>query len=149
MLPIKALRLSVGELLVADVAFLAAVLANKIALVTNSFTPNENLTFADFTLAVFTGSTPKAAVAGTQQAGIDPNTGAQTITILAPAGGWRWECTVAPGAPVVVTGFILTDNAGAVLLGMQQLTSTVTISAIGDFIDLGKVEMQVVSRPLS
>jgi len=149
MLPIKDLRLSVGELLAADVAFLAAVLANKIALVTNAFTPNENLALVDFTLASFTGSTPKAAVAGTQQAGIDPNTGAQTITILAPAGGWRWECTVAPGSPQVITGYILTDNAGAVLLGMTLLSETVTISGIGDFIDLGKVEMQIVTRPLS
>lgn len=149
MLPVKDLRLALGELLAADVATLAPVAANKIALVTNAFVPDEALTFGDFTLATFTGSTPKAGAAGAQQAGIDPNTGEQKITILAPAGGWRWECTADPVAPETVYGFILVDNAAAVLLAMESFVNPITITYSGDFIDLGAAEMTFVVQPIA
>lgn len=148
MLPVKDLRLALGELLAADVATLAPAAANKIALVINPFVPDETLTFGDFTLATFTGSTPKAGAAGAQQAGIDPNTGEQKITILAPAGGWRWECTAAPAAPEIVYGFILMDNAGAVLLGMESFVNGIPVANIGDFIDLGAAEISFVAQPM-
>jgi len=149
MLPTKALRLALGDLLAADVATLAPVAANKIALVINNFVMDETLPLGAFTLATFTGSTPKAGAAGAQQVGSDPATQDQVITILAPVGGWRWECTVAPAAPETIFGYILTDNAGAVLLGMQLLDVPVTIVNATDFIDLGSVPMRFVVQPLS
>ena len=149
MLPIRDIRVSIGELLAADVAFLAAVAANKVALIVAPFAQSEILVFADLTFATFTDSAPKAGVAGTQQSGIRPGVGDQVITILAPAGGWRFECTVAPGVAETVFGFALLDNAGAVLLGTSILPSTVTIAAIGDFIDLGAVEMVINAAPIS
>lgn len=150
MLPMKALRLQLGDLLAADTTTLApATNANKIALVNASFTPNENLAIGDLSFATFTGSTPKAGAAGTQGVGNDPTTGDQIITILTPVGGWRWTCTSAPTAPETIYGYALTDNAGATLLGVAALPAPVSIALVGDQIDLGAVEMTFVLQPLS
>lgn len=149
MLPVKDVRLALGDLLAADVATFAPVAANKIALVVNNFVPDENLVLGDFTLASFNGSTPKAGAAGAQQVGIDPATQDQVITNLAPAGGWRWECAVAPGAAETIYGYILVDNAGATVLGMEKLTTPVVIANVGDYIDLGSVELRFVVQPIS
>jgi len=148
MLPMRALRLALGELLAADVATLAPVAANKIALIAAPIAIQESLAIGDLTLATFTGSTPKSGVAGAQQSGINPLTGQQVITNLVPAGGWRWECTAAPGAPEVIYGFALIDDAGAVLLGGQLLTVPVTIQAVGDFVDLGAVTIEFSVQPM-
>jgi hypothetical protein len=121
----------------------------KFALVKAPFTPNEAMVIGDLTLATFTGSTAKAGATGAQQAGVDPVTGDQVITILAPAGGWRWECTSAPGSPESIFGFALTTHLGAVLLAVALLPTPVSIGAVGDFIDLGSVTFRVVLAPLS
>lgn len=149
MLPMIALRLQLGNLLAADTTTLAPVAANKIALIAAPVTPDENMVLADLTLATFTGSTPIAGATGAQQVGIDPATQEQVITNLAPAGGWRWECTVAPGSPEVIYGFALVDNAGATLLGIGLLPTPVTIQAVSDFVDLGAVEIRLVLAPMS
>ncbi len=150
LLPMRAVRLQLGELLAADSTTLApGVSANKIALIAAAFNLNEALVIGDLTLASFTGSAPKAGTTGAQGVGTDPMTGEQLITILAPAGGWRFVCTVAPGAPQTIYGFCLTDNAGATLLAAEQLPSPITIASVGDEIDLGAVAMTFVLRPLS
>lgn len=149
MLPTKAVRLQLGSLLAADTTTLAPVAANKIHLVINAFTPDESLPLASFTLATFTGSTALAGTAGAQPVGTDPVTGAQLITIAPPAGGYIWTCTVAPSPPQTVYGFILTDSAGAVLLGMALLPNPQTIQAVGDQIDIGNPTLTIVQRPIS
>jgi len=150
MLPMRDVRLQLGELLVADATTLApAVNANEMVLVTSNTPPVETLVIGDLTLATFTGSAPKGGAVGDQQAGIDPSTGEQVITILAPVGGYRWECTVAPGAPETVYGYALTDSTGATLLAYGQLATPVVITDVGDFIDLGAVEMRFVLQPLN
>ena len=147
MLPMRDVRLQLGELLAADTTTLAPVAANKIALVAAAFTPSENLVIGDLTLATFTGSAPIAGAAGAQQVGNDPVTGEQVITILSPVGGYRFECSVAPASPEVIFGFALVDNAAALLLGVAVLASPITIRAVGDFVDLGAVEMRFVLQP--
>lgn len=150
MLPTKAIRLQLGELLVADATTLApAANANKIVLVTNTFTENESKVIGDFTPATFTGSTPLAGATGAQQAGVDPLTGDQVLTILPPAGGYRWECTAAPATPEEITGYILVDNGSTTLLAMKKLAQSVVITNVGDFVDLGTVTMRMVAGPLS
>lgn len=150
MLPMKAVRLKLGELLAADATTLApAADANKIALIAAPFVEDETLVVGDLTLASFTGSTPLEGEIGAQQAGIDPATQEQVITILAPAGGWRWECTVAPAEPQAIYGYALVDNAGTDLLGVAALPEAITIASVGDFIDLGSVNLRVVLQPLS
>lgn len=150
MLPMKPVRLALGELLAAAAAFLApAIAANKIALIAAPFNPTETMTPASLTLATFTGSTPKAGAVGAQQAGINPATAEQVITILAPLGGWRWECTAAPVAPEGIFGYALISDDDATLLAVKLLDTPVSIAAVGDFIDLGAVEFRVVLQPLS
>jgi hypothetical protein len=150
MLPVKALRLELGTALAADAATLAPVAnGNKIALVVNPFTPNENLVIGDFTLASFTGSTPLVAGTGTQEVGIDPTTGQQSITMKEPAGGWRFACTVTPASPQNVYGYILMDNAAATLLAMQAFDAPITISASGQFIEIPYARLTMVLEPMS
>jgi len=149
MLPMSFVRKQLGELLAADVDSLAPATANKIALVTSLVVPNENLTVASLTFATFTGGAPKSGAAGAQQSGTNPATGEQVITILAPVGGWRWECTAAPTPPQQIYGFGLVDDTLADLWGCALLPTPVTITNVGDFIDLGSVAMTFVLQPIS
>ena len=150
MLPTKDVRMQIGELLAADDTILApAASGNKVALIVEEFTPDENLVIGDLTLASFNGSTPKVAGTGTQAVGTDPATGQQIITILEPAGGWRWECGADPAEPQTVYGFCLMNNAGDTLYATQLLDNPVTISEAGQEINLGSVKMIVIDQPLS
>src|SRR5882724_3183489 len=91
MLPMRLIRLLIGSLLATDADSLApAALGNKVALIKAAFSPDENMEVGDLVLADFDGSTPLVAGPGDQQVGNDPATGDQIITILEPAGGWRW-----------------------------------------------------------
>lgn len=149
MLPVKAVRLQLGELLAADATTLApAMSANKIALVQSAFVPSETLVIGDLTLATFDGSTAKAGATGTQQVGNSPATGDQIITITEPIGGWRWETTGVTNLPQTIYGFALIDNAGAVLLGTALLPTPLTLQEAGQEINLGAVQMTMVLQPL-
>lgn len=149
MLPMKALRIALGNLLAANVPTLAPVAANQIALIAAPVTPNEDLVFSDLTLATFTGSAPLAGAAGAQQVGIRPTTQEQVITIIAPIGGWRWECSATPTDPEVIYGYALINDAGDALLAMALLPDPVTISQATDFIDIGAAQMTFVLQPLN
>jgi len=146
----KTVRLQLGELLAADATTLApAADANTVALIAAPFTPSEILLPGDLTLATFTGSAPKDGAVGAQQAGIDPTTGDQVITILAPLGGYRYECTVAPGAPETIYGYALMNDDQTLLFAVAALPVPVTITSVGDFIDLGAIIMTIVAQPIS
>jgi len=150
MLPMKTVRLQLGELLAADATTLApAADENTIALIAAPFTESEILLPGDLTLATFTGSAPKAGVAGAQQAGIDPTTGDQVITILAPVGGYRFECTAAPAEPETIYGYALMNDDQTLLFAVKALPVPVTIEAVADFIDLGAITMTIVAQPIS
>jgi hypothetical protein len=150
MLPTRAVRLQLGELLAADDTTLApAADANKVKLVIEAFVPDEDLTVDDFVLAAFTGSTPLACGVGTQPAGVDPDTGDQVVTLKSPAGGWRWECTADPAEPENVFGAILTNLAGDELLGMMLLPAPIAISEAGQEVNLGVINMRLVAQPIS
>lgn len=150
LLPTNDVRSQLGTLLAADATTLApASNANKIALINAPFTPSGNLNISMLSFATFVGSTPLAGATGAQGVGVDPATGQQIITILTPAGGWRWTCTTAPGSPETIYGFALTDHAAATLLGTQLLTTPEVIQAVGDQIDLGAVDMTLVAQPIS
>jgi hypothetical protein len=151
MLPVKAIRLAIGTDMAANTTYwsMGGGSEFKLQLVTNAFTPDETLTKSSFTFATFTGSTPIAGTSGDQGVGTDPLTAEQVMTLLAPAGGWRWVCTVAPGAPETITGFIVLDNAGAVLQAMQLLDAPIVIANVGDEVDLGAITIRFAARPMS
>lgn len=150
MLPMKAVRLQLGDLLAADATTLApAANANEIVLVKAAFTPSEDMVIGDLTLADFDGYAPKAGVIGSQEVGIDPATGQQVITLKEAAGGWRFEVTGVTNLPQTIHGFGLTDSTGATLLAVQLLEEPVTLSAVGHFIDLGVAEIALNESPMS
>jgi hypothetical protein len=149
MLPTKAVRLQLGNLLAADTTTLAPANANHVALIKAPFVPSENLDPTMLTFADFDGSTPIAGTAGGQQVGIDPSTGDQVITILAPAGGWRWEVTGVHNLPQTIYGYALTNNTGATLYGTALLDAPMAFTDLTDFVDLGDVPINIVQQPMS
>lgn len=150
MLPMIAVRKQLGVLLAADSTTLApAVSANEIALIAAPFTPSEDLVIASLTLATFTGSAPKVGVTGAQGVGNDPATQDQIVTNLAPAGGWRFVCTAAPTPPQQIYGYALTTTATGALLAVALLPIPVTITNVGDEIDLGAIQFTFVLTPIS
>jgi len=149
MLPMKAVRLQLGELLGADATTLApAANGNKVVLIAAPITLDENHVYADITAATFTGSTPLVCGTGAQPVGVDPATLEQVITLLAPAGGFRWECTVAPGAPEVIYGFALANNGLTTLLGITLLDTPITIVNVGDEVNAGALTMTILAAPV-
>lgn len=150
MLPMKAVRKQLGELLAADATTLApAADANTVALIKAAFVPDEAMVAADVTLADFDGSTPIAAAVGAQQAGIDPATGQQIITIKETAGGWRWETTGVTNLPQTIFGYGLFNDDQTVLLGLALLDSPLTLTEAGQEVNLGAVTMTMVDQPMS
>lgn len=150
MLPMKALRLSLGTLLAADATSLApSSTPNEMALVTVPFALSELLSIGDITLASGDGLDAIVGVAGAQQVGTDPVTQEQLITIKAPAGGYRWALTSAPSLPVTIYGIALTTTAAGALLGLTLLDTPITVTNIGDEIDVTPVQMRMVARPLT
>jgi hypothetical protein len=149
MLPMIALRLRLGSLLAADTTTLApAVTANKLALITQPFVVNENLTASALTLASTGGLAPISGNTGAQETGVDPITGDQIITISPATSGYRW---VTSGAtyPTTVYGFALLDSTLATLLAVQALPTPITFTADGQQIDVDPVTMTFVALPLS
>jgi hypothetical protein len=149
MLPMLAVRLQLGALLAADTTTLAAATANEIMLLNANFALSENLTIGSLSPATFIGSTPIPGASGPQGVGTDPTSGDQLITILAPAGGWRWVCTTAPGTPETIWGFALVNHGATVLLAAELLEVPVAIANVGDEIDLGSVPITFVLQPMS
>ncbi len=149
MLATKSLRQAMGDLLAADTATLApAVLANKIALIMEPWTPSESTVLGDVTLATFDGSTPISAGTGTQPSGSDPLTGDYKINIKVPAGGFRFETTGLTNLPQTIWGFCLTDNAGAVLLASERFDQEIVLSAVNQEITVDSPDLRVLAGSL-
>lgn len=149
MIPKKSLRNAAMELLAADVATLAPVAGNKMALFINNAQPSENSVLADFTPATFTGSTPITCTPGTQPEGYVPGTGDSAIDISPPVGGFRWETTALTLLPQTVYGYYLTDGAGAVYLAAQKFPTPIVLTGIGDVIDIGDARITLLANSMS
>lgn len=149
MLAMKSLRLRLGELLAAEAAYLApAADNNEVALIKENFSLGETLVIADLTLADFDGSAPLLAELGEQQCGIDPITGDQVVTIKEPAGGWRFETTALEGLPQTIFGYALTTKDGVALLAVALLPVAITLTEVGQEINLDKVVFRIVPEPM-
>jgi hypothetical protein len=145
-----ALNQKLATLLAADATTLApATDPNVIALVTNSFTPTPQTVIGDLTFASGDGLDPIIGTAGTQHVGVDPVTGESVISMVEPAGGWRWQLTGTPGSPVVVYGFALLTTASAAYLASELLPTPITLQVIGDFLDIGSATFRLPVGTLS
>lgn len=135
----RALWKSQADLLAADTTGFANASANKLALYTNNVALNLDMVLGDFTLATFTGSTPLSLGTGVQPTFIDAGDGQYTMMLKDPAGGIVWNCTVTPGSPETCYGVIVTDNAGATLLGASAFDTPQIVSASGQSVVVGDV----------
>jgi len=150
MLPMKAIRLQLGILLAADATTLAPPAdANKMHLIMADFALSENLTAAGLTFATFDGSPAIACPLGAQPVAVDPTTLQQLITIKDPLGAYRWVTTGATNLPQAIYGAALTDLAGTTLLGVVKFDEPISLTAIGQQIDLGKVDLVINPQPIS
>lgn len=145
----RALREAMAQLLAANAATLApAADGNVVALIKAAFTPSEEIVLADLSLANFDGSTPIEAGTGTQPEGLDPNTNDALITILPPAGGWRFETTGTTNLPQTIYGYALLSNDLATLFATEQLAETVTLTAVNQVVELPSVGFRQLANSL-
>lgn len=132
------------ELIASDTLMLAdGDDAPTVFLVIAPFTPSRAVAKADLVLATFTGSAAKASEAGTQQAYFDPLTQEQVVQLAEPEGGWMWECTAAPAETETVYGIVVCKGATATTMGSGLLDEPVPISAIGDGVNIGSVQLRL------
>lgn len=150
MLPMIAVREQIGNLLAADATTLApATNGNKIALITQVFTPSETLVASNLTLASGNGLDPIQGVTGAQSVGLDPVSQEQIILIKAPAGGYKWISSGTIGTPITLYGYALLDSTLATLLAVQAFPTPITITAAGYLVDVDPTEMTIVLSPIS
>lgn len=147
MLPVKVLRESIGAALAADVNFLADDPAPKVKLAINDFVEDDAAVVGDLTEATFTGYAALLPTAGAQLTGIDPLTGEQLVTLVEPAGGWRFKATNATGLPMTVYGYYLVDNAGTALLALKRFDEPITLTGANQEINLGTISFRMVNPP--
>lgn len=137
-----------ADLLAADTTTFGAALGLKVHLFVNPASPNLDSVLGDFTEATWTAYA--ALVAGTAPTvTYDVITGNLTLTVQEPAGGWLFLGPVAaPGAPITVYGYYVTDNGSTTLLAAALLDAPVIINAGGQSVDIGDVTLQFsVSSP--
>lgn len=137
MVPTTGILNTIVDLLAADTATIApAALALHVHLVKTPFTPIATLLIGDVTPATFDGSTPLNAGVGPQDVFRDPQTTLRIVQILEPAGGWHWDVTGVTDLPQTIYGYVVTDNADADIYGAALLSTPLTLSSVGQGIDL-------------
>jgi hypothetical protein len=99
--------------------------------------------------ADFDGSDPILGTTGTQEVGLDPQTGEQIITMKEPLGGWRWAVTGSTNLPQTIQGYVLVDNGVTGWIGLAIFDNPITLTEIGQQIDIGFATFRVVLQPLS
>ena len=145
-----ALREKMAQLLAADAATLAPPAdANIVVLIMEPFTPSETLDGSTLVPATFDGSAPLEAVLGTQAEGLDPSNSDAIITILPPAGGWRWETTGTTDLPQTIYGFALFNDDSTVYYGSENLPAPITLTAVNQVIQLPAVTFRQLAGSLT
>lgn len=144
MLPIIAVRVSVGTLVAADPTYLnQATNANLVALVVSPFVPSETLLVASLTFATWPGYVDVNCPFGPALVGVNPATLQQEITIPDPINGYRYVVTGTTGLPQTVYGFALCTKAKAILLASELLPVPLPIQDVGQVIDLGQIRIKL------
>lgn len=142
MQPSRALFNSIPAAAAADTAFLAAATSMHVHLAIANFTPDLDLDIGTLVEATFTGGAALDVTSGVQDFFYDVSTGLLTITLLEPAGGWTWVCTVDPLTPETVYGCWVSDTANTGLIGSFLLDSPVTIAAAGEGLTVGNIKLR-------
>lgn len=149
MLPMRALRLSIGTELAAGTFLSQPTNANIVRLISADFALSEGLVVGDLTFANFDGSTALDVALDDQQVGTDPLTNQQKVTLVEPLGGWRWEVTGTTNLPQNIFGVALLTAASASLLAVEKLPTPITLTEIGQEINLGTLDFPIVLQPIA
>lgn len=137
-------------LLAADATILGrAANANKIRLASANFTPGENMAIGDFTEATFDGYAAIDVTLGAQPEGLDPATFDSLITISPPIGGFRFASTGVTSLPMTIYGYYLTDKTATIVYAAFKFTSPIVITASGQVIELGNVDLRLPANSIS
>jgi len=118
-------------------------------LFTNNLTPTPQTVFADIVEPTFTGYVSKTSGNGPVVASIDPLTGEYLCVIPMPAGGFRWVCTVTPGAPQIIYGAFIKGNITANTIRCYKFDQPITIAVVGDQIDIGPQLLRFLQNAIS
>ena len=145
----QSLRNELFALLAADTTTLAAAVANKMHLAMVDFVPGEGMIVADFTEADFDGATAIAVTVGAQGEGYDPATNDSVIDLKEPIGGFRWAVTGTHNLPQTIFGFYLTDTAGTVVYAAERFDTPVTLTMVGQVIDIGDARLTLPANSVS
>lgn len=131
----------------ASMTGIGAAMPPNVHLVTDNFTPGPTTDFLTMTEATFMGSAAKAAGMPPQIEGRDPTTGRRKTILKEPAGGWVWECTMAPAVAETITGYVVTDNGNMDTLGSKKFTTPITVSQLGDLVIIDEVSFLLAAIP--
>jgi hypothetical protein len=126
-----------------DAAWLGAVAANKLGLITAPFVPSVDLLLSDITLATLPALAPLAGVAGVQNESVDPLSGEIIVEVKPPAGGFRWETAAGFAGGVTVYGYALIDGADTKLIGTQQETPPIALTDANQSITAPAIEFRI------
>lgn len=150
MLASRTTRLAIGNLMALNPPLMPGVgFELTVKLIMADFVLDEAVIPADLTFATFTGSTGLEADGTSVQVGIDPATGEQLLTMVEPAGGWRWETTDAVNLPQTIFGFALLSFLDASIVGLAKLDVPITLLGAGEEINIGIVRFRVSLAPLT
>lgn len=133
MLPIDDLFKGFGDATAASATWLAANLT--VALIKSPFTPGQATLdgLASTDEADFDGYAQKDGSAATRKVDIDPATGDVLVTVLPPAGGWRWETSGNTNLPETIYGMaLMKGTVGAIfpdaVIASEVFTAPVTFT---------------------
>jgi len=115
---------------------------SKVKLMTNNPAIDSNTVIASFTEATFDGYAALGA-SGVSALFTDPLTGLEVIRIAPPAGGWKYVTTGLTALPMTIYGAYLTNTGGTILMGAVKFDTPIILTAVGQLIDLGNVELFV------
>jgi hypothetical protein len=145
MIPVLSIYSQVMALLAADTTtFDQATDALIVTLLNQPFTPSVNTVYSALSPATFVGSTPIAVTLGAQEHFRDPVSGNYVLQLSQPIGGWKWQCTTAPGAAETIYGYVVTTSDTSVTLGSGLLDTPVVIQAVLDAVVIPEIAFGVV-----
>jgi hypothetical protein len=107
-----------------------------ISLVISPFVPGPDVSIADLTQATFDGSSQLSIPTQPQIVVLDNETGRLGILLKEPVGGYKWVCTADPDPAQIVYGYAVYSSEDDVTFFTELLPSPVTISSIGNFVEL-------------
>jgi len=119
---------------------LGGVTDGRVGLVKQSFTPSEDLVFADLIPADFNGA---AAVGhSTPTWGVDPLTNERVLNVPPLAGGFHWETVDTTNLPQTIYGYMLYNSDTTELLGCALFDTPIVLNAANQPVDIPAVQFR-------